>query len=100
MKILLDEHCSNLKPLLIDLNWSVVNVKDVIGRKAGKNGVSDDEVLEYAISNKLIIVTKDKHIKKRCRMNNMPFVDLGSPETEARIVDNKLKEVCAWKEYL
>lgn len=100
IRILLDEHCSNLKFLLIDLGWSVVTVKDVISREAGKNSVADDQILEYAINNKTVIITKDKNLKIRCRMKSVPFVDLGSPETEARIIDNRLREVSAWKDYL
>lgn len=98
MRILLDENCSNLKLLLVDLGWSVFTVKDVIGREAGKNSISDDEVLEYAITNKTVLVTKDKNLKIRCSAKSVPFVDLGSPEAEARIVDDKLKEVSAWKD--
>lgn len=100
MKILLDENCCNLKHHLIDLGWNVFTVKNVIGREAGKNSVSDDEVLDYAINNKTVIITRDKNLKFRCRMKEIPFIDLGSPETEARIIDNKLREVCAWKDYL
>ncbi len=80
MRILLDEHCSNLKALLLELEWSVVTVRDVIGREAGKNGVLDDEVLEYAIDNKLVLVTRDKGLKMKCGLKSVPFVSLGSPE--------------------
>ena len=100
MKILLDENCANLKRFLHEMGWDVVSVKDVIDRKAGTNGVNDDRVLRYSISNKTVIVTKDKGLKVRCFNMSIPFIDLGSPEQEARIVDRKLREMLAWREYL
>ena len=82
------------------MGWEVIKVKEVIGREAGTNGVSDDQVLSYSIANKAIIVTKDRGLKVRCFNMSIPFIDLGSPEQDARIVDRKLREMLAWKEYL
>ena len=45
-------------------------------------------------------VTKDKGLKKRCRIFKVPFIDLESPEQDAIVVDEKLKEIQALKEYL
>lgn len=100
MRVLLDENCQSLKPFLSDLSWEVVAVKDVIDRKAGSSGVSDDQVLIYAIEKKAVIVTKDNGLKIRCFNKSIPFIDLGSPEQEAAIVSRKLKEMQSWKEYL
>lgn len=100
LKILLDENCSNLKRFLREMGWEVFIIKDVLDRKSGTNCVTDDQVLSYSIANKTIIVTKDKGLKIRCFNMSIPFIDLGSPEQEARIVDRKLREMMAWKEYL
>lgn len=100
MKILLDECCLNLKTFLLEMGWETFTVKDAIDRKAGTNSVGDDGVLSYAIQNKAIIVTKDNGLKIRCFNMSIPFIDIGSPEQEARTVDRKLKEMLSWKEYL
>lgn len=100
MKVLLDENCQSLKPYLLDLNWEVMNIKDVIDRKAGTSGVSDDQVLIFALDQKAIIVTKDNGLKIRCFNKSVPFIDLGSPEQEAAVVSRKLKEMQSWKDYL
>jgi len=100
MKVLLDENCQSLKPYLLDLNWEVVSVKDVIDRKAGTNEVSDDQILIFALDQKAIIVTKDNGLKIRCFNKSVPFIDLGSPEQEAAVVSRKLKEMRSWKDYL
>ena len=100
MKILLDENCSNLKLLLLEMGWDVVTVKEVIDRKAGYNSVSDERIIEYAKEKKTIIVTKDNGLKFRCLNESIPFVDIGSPEQNAKIVDNKLNEIKSWKEYI
>ena len=100
MKILLDENCQNLKPHLVEMGWKAVAVKDVIEKIEGNNGVSDDQVLSYAMDNKHIIITKDKGLKKRCKVFKVPFIDLGSPEQDAIVVDEKLKKIQALKEYL
>jgi len=89
-----------LKSLLLDLGWEVLTVKDVLDRKAGTNSVSDDQVLKYAIENKTVIVTKDNGVKIRCLNMAIPFIDIGSPEQEARTIDRRLREMVAWKEYL
>lgn len=99
LKVLLDENCRNLKLLLLEMGWEVFTVIDVIDRKAGDNSVSDDKILSYAIENKTVIVTKDKGLKIRCLNMSIPFIDLGSPEQEARIVDRKIREMLSWKDY-
>ena len=100
MKVLLDENCRNLKPYLAEMGWEVIAVKDVLEKKEGSNGVSDDQVLSYAMKNKNIIITKDAELKKRCMVFSVPFIDLGSPEQDARIADQKLREIQSLKEYL
>lgn len=100
MKILLDENCSHLKSILCDKGWEVVGVRDVIDRKAGKNSISDEEIVKYALENKRIIVTKDRGVKIRCFNMSLPCIDLGSPEQEARVIERRLREMQAWKEYL
>ena len=100
MKVLLDENCSKLKQILLEIGWDVVTVKEVIDRKAGYNSVSDEQIINYAKEKKAIIVIKDNGIKFRCFNESIPFIDIGSPEQEAKIVDRKLMEMQAWKEYL
>jgi len=82
------------------MGWEVIAVKDVIEKNEGSNGVSDDQVLSYAMENKKIIITKDANLKKRCVVFSVPFIDLGSPEQDARIADQKLREMQSLKEYL
>ena len=77
MKILLDENCANLKILLLEMSWEVYTVKEVLSRKAGSNSVPDSQILNYALKNKTIIVTKDKEMNIRCLEKSIPFVDLG-----------------------
>ena len=100
MRILIDENCTYLTSILREKGWDVFGVKDVIDRKAGKNSVSDEKIVEYALENRMIIVTKDRGVKIRCFNMSLPCIDLGTPEQEARIVDRKLREMQAWKEYL
>jgi len=101
VKILLDENISKeIQEILLEMGYNVYNVKEIIGRKAGSNSISDTEILNYASDNKHIIVTKDNGMKLRCLKNSIPFVDLGSPKKEAEIIDRKLKEMQSWKEYL
>ena len=100
MKVLLDENCSNLKLLLLEMGWDVLTVKEVIDRKAGYNSVSDEQIISYAKEKKTIIVTKDNGLKFRCLKESIPFIDIGSPEQESKIVDSKLREMQAWREYL
>ena len=82
------------------MGWDVVTVKEVIDRKAGYNSVNDEQIINHAKEVKTIIVTKDNGLKFRCLNESIPFIDLGSPEKEAKIVDSKLREMQAWKEYL
>jgi len=100
MKLLLDENCQNLKPYLIELGWEVDTVKEALKTLESSNSISDDQILSYALQNKTIIITKDNGLKKRCQIFCVPFIDLGSPEQEATLADQKLKEMQAWKEFL
>lgn len=56
--------------------------------------------MKYAQEHKLILITKDKNLKARCRKQSIPFIDLISAKAEALLVDQQLKELQAWKEYL
>ena len=100
MKLLLDENCSNLGPILKDLGWSVYTVCEVIDRPAGCKSVTDDRILEFARAKKYVIVTKDQGLKDQCQNAGVPYVGLGGIEEEASIVDRKLKKVTAWRRYL
>jgi len=82
------------------MNWETYDVKDVLDRKAGEHSISDERILKHAKENKLIIVTKDQGLKRQCYNELVPFVNLGSPQEEANIVNQKLNEMLSWKEYL
>lgn len=99
MKILLDENCRSLRPYLVEMGWEAIAVKDVLEKLEGGNGVSDDQVLNHALKKKMIIITKDNGLKKRCDIFSVPYIDLGSPEQEAKVVHKKLNEMLAWKDY-
>lgn len=100
MKILLDENCNNLREFLLEMGWNVVKVKEVLDSPTGNNSVSDERILQYAKENKTTIVTKDKGLKMRCYNESIPFICLGTVREEAAIVNKKLREMMAWKEYL
>ena len=82
------------------MGWDVITVKEVIDRKAGYNSISDEQIINYVKEKKTVIVTKDNGLKFRCLNESIPFIDIGSPEQESKLVDNKLREMQAWKEYL
>lgn len=82
------------------MKWETYTVKDVLNKKEGENSIDDTRILQYAKENKLIIITKDKGLRIQCYNEMMPFIKLGSPKEEAKIIDKKLKEMLVWKEYL
>lgn len=95
--------CQNLETLLISKGYNVITIKKlktVIEVEEGKNSLTDDQIMKYADKNKYIIVTKDNGLKDKCFINNIPYIDLGSPQEEVRIVDEKIKKIIAWKEYI
>jgi len=99
MKILLDENCSYLASRLLTFGWEVTTVKDVLDRPAGQNSVSDDRILRYAKENKYVIITKDKGLSVNCKTEKTPCINLSILYDEARVVDLKLKEMLAWKDF-
>ena len=82
------------------MGWDTTAVKDVLEKLKDANSVSDDQVLNYALKNKMIVVTKDNGLKKKCGIFSVPYIDLGSPEQEAKIVNKKLNEMLTWKDYI
>jgi len=99
MKILLDENCSHLASRLMAFGWEATTVKEVLDRPAGQPSVSDDRILSYAQTNKLVIITKDKGLYFNCKAEKVPCINLAFLYDEARIVNNKLKEMLAWKDF-
>lgn len=89
MKILLDEMYSGLKPFLKILGWDVLTVED-----AGLRGASDEQVLESARKNGLVIVTQEQRVADLARLKGIPHALIGPVEI-ARIIDAKLRDLGA-----
>jgi uncharacterized protein with PIN domain len=83
--VLLDEQLFGLDEYLRDLGWTTTKVKP---------GVKDDDVVSLARDKKYIVVSLDKKLLSRCRVMNIPSVDLGL-EVQARIVHESLQKLLA-----
>jgi predicted nuclease of predicted toxin-antitoxin system len=100
VKILLDENCAHLAGRLKTFGWDATIVNDVLDRPAGQPSVSDDRIMRYAIENKYVIITRDKGLYLNCRAENTPCVNLSFLYDEVKLIDSKLKEMIAWKDFI
>lgn len=86
MKLFLDEMYSGLKDYFKTLGWEVVTVQDV-----GLQGAKDLDIVEYAKSNNLILVTQDHKPSELAELIGVRYV-LISNALIAKIADTKIKE--------
>lgn len=86
MKLLLDEMCAGLKEYFETLGWDVLTAQD-----AGLKGASDKDIVEYAKSRNLLLITQDQKPAELAEMVGVKYV-LISNAMIARIADAKIKE--------
>jgi len=86
LKLLLDEMCAGLKEYFETLGWDVLTAQD-----AGLKGASDKDIVEYAKSRNLLLITQDQKPAELAEMVGVKYV-LISNAMIARIADAKIKE--------
>jgi len=86
MKLLLDEMFAGLKEYFETLGWNVLTVQE-----AGLKAAKDREVVEYARSNGLLLVTEDSKPAELAELTGVKYV-LISNALVAKIADEKIRE--------
>jgi predicted nuclease of predicted toxin-antitoxin system len=86
MKILLDEMYTGMKDYLEALEWNIETVNT-----AGIQGASDSEVMDYARTNSLVIVTQDEKLADIAELKGMECV-LVSRKMVAKTIDSELRK--------
>ena len=86
MKLLLDEMYAGLKEYFETLGWEVLTAQD-----AGLKGASDKDIVEYAKSHNLLLITQDQKPAELAELVGVKYV-LISNAMIARIADAKIKE--------
>jgi len=86
MKILLDEMYAGLKEYFETLGWEALTVQE-----AGLQGAKDKEVVEYAKSNNLLLVTQDLKPADLAELTGVKYV-LISNAMIAKIASEKIRE--------
>ena len=86
MKILLDEMYAGLKEYFEMLGYDVETAQE-----AGLRGADDKEIVEYARSNSLVLVTQDLKPAELAELIGVKFVLISSAMV-AKIADEKIRE--------
>lgn len=86
LKLLLDEMYAGLKEYFETLGWEVLTAQD-----AGLKGASDKDIVEYAKSHDLLLVTQDQKPADLAELVGVRYV-LISNAMIARIADEKIRE--------
>ncbi|MEM2924886.1 MAG: DUF5615 family PIN-like protein [Methanocellales archaeon] len=86
MKLLLDEMYSGLKEYFEILGWEVLTVQE-----AGLQGARDKEIVEYAKSNDLLLVTQDQRSAELAELIGVKCVLISSAMI-AKIADARIRE--------
>ncbi len=86
MKLLLDEMYAGLREYFEILGWEVKTVQEV-----GLQGAKDKDVVEYALSNNLLLVTQDQKPAELSHLRGAKCV-LISNAMIAKIADEKIRE--------
>ena len=86
LKLLLDEMYAGLKEYFEILGWNVLTVQD-----AGLQGAKDKEIIEYAKTNNLLLVTQDQKPAELAELMEVKHV-LISNAMIAKIADAKIRE--------
>jgi predicted nuclease of predicted toxin-antitoxin system len=85
-KLLLDEMYAGLKEYFEFLGWNVLTAQE-----AGLQGAKDREIIEYAKTNNLLLVTQDQKPANLAELAGVKYV-LISNAMIARIADAKIRE--------
>jgi predicted nuclease of predicted toxin-antitoxin system len=86
LKLLLDEMYAGLKEYFETLGWEVLTAQD-----AGLKGASDKDIVEYARSSGLLLITQDQKPAELAELVGVKYV-LISNAMIARIADEKIRE--------
>jgi len=86
LRLLLDEMYAGLKEYFETLGYDVLTVQD-----AGLKGAKDKDIVEYAKSNDLLLVTQDQKPADLAELRGVRCV-LISNAMIARIADAKIRE--------
>lgn len=86
MRILLDEMYAGLREYFEILGWDVLTVQE-----AGLQGAKDRAVVEYAVKNKLLLVTQDQKPAELANLKGAKYV-LISNAMIAKIADQRIRE--------
>jgi len=86
MKLLLDEMYAGLKEYFETLGWEVLTAQD-----AGLKAASDKDIVEYAKSHNLLLITQDQKPADLAELVGVKYV-LVSNAMIARMADAKIKE--------
>ena len=100
MILLLDENCRNLSDPLKKKGYKVEIAPEIISLLEGNKSVTDDQIVEYAKDHKTIIITYDKNLKLKAEKQGIPHFDPSSPEYQANRLDQEIKKMASWKDYL
>jgi len=87
LRLLLDEMYAGLKEYFETLGWEVLTVQD-----AGLQGAKDKEVVDYAKSNNLLLVTQDQKPADLAELTGVKYM-LISNAMIAKIADAKIREM-------
>lgn len=86
MKILLDEMYAGLKEYFETLGWEALTAQE-----AGLKGAKDKDIVDYAKSNNLLLVTQDQKPADLAELTGVKYV-LISNAIIAKIADAEIKE--------
>jgi predicted nuclease of predicted toxin-antitoxin system len=86
LKLLLDEMYAGLKEYFETLGWEVLTAQD-----AGLKGASDKDIVEYARSHGLLLITQDQKPAELADLTGVKYV-LISNAMIAKIADEKIRE--------
>jgi len=86
MKLLLDEMYAGLKEYFETLGWEVVTAQD-----AGLKAAKDKQIVDYARSNNMLLVTQDQKPAELAELTGVKYV-LISNAMIAKIADAKIGE--------
>lgn len=86
LKLLLDEMYQGLKEYFEILGWSVETVRD-----AGLQGATDRNIVEFAKTNNLLLITQDQKPADLAELMGVKYV-LISNALIVQVADSKIKE--------
>ncbi|RLI13158.1 hypothetical protein DRO35_01130 [Candidatus Bathyarchaeota archaeon] len=86
MKLLLDEMYAGLKEYFEILGWKVLTVQDI-----GLQGAKDIDVVKYAKSHDLLLVTRDQKPAELAELSGVKYV-LISNELIAKMTNEQIRE--------